>query len=441
MRDEDDRPGETVHERLELREPVPVEVVRRLVQEKQVGFHEVDSREGHPCRLAAGESVEHSVEVDAEPDPRARRRRARVEVAAAEREEPREGHVVAVGHRVGRVRVAGESVCRRLELEFGRSDAGQPCQPRAKRLAGTPLRLLPEMGDCRPRRIERDDAGIGCLLAPEQPQDGRLADAVRPDEPDARARTDLERRVLEDDLRSVGLRNAGKAGTHDEDLLTGRDAAPPERRADRSVSPRSVRHGHAPKRKRTVSAVRRVGPERLERRPAGIDRLLGVLVRLDVQVLAADRAETGAVGAAQDLVGERERYLVPRPRAGVELPVGDVLAAQLLVGAGVGRVVFLCVDLDREARRSEAPHTRPFEPGRERQAEDVAGRGSLDDQLGRRFGRHCVVRLTPEDERVEHEPERLVVLLTGAETKASDRETRHGTRVAPALATIVMIDS
>jgi hypothetical protein len=45
-----------------------------------------------------------------------------------------------------------------------------------------------------------------------------------------------------------------------------------------------------------------------------------------------------------------------------------------------------------------------------------------------------VVRLAAEDERVEHEPERLVMLLTGAETKASDRETRHGTRVAPAFA-------
>ena len=39
------------------------------------------------------------------------------------------------------------------------------------------------------------------------------ADAVRPDQPDARAGTDLERRVLEDDLCSVGLRDAGEAST------------------------------------------------------------------------------------------------------------------------------------------------------------------------------------------------------------------------------------
>jgi hypothetical protein len=44
-------------------------------------------------------------------------------------------------------------------------------------------------------------------------------------------------------------------------------------------------------------------------------------VRLDVQVLPADRANARAVGAAQDPVGEPERHLVPRPRADVELSV------------------------------------------------------------------------------------------------------------------------
>ena len=100
MRDQDDRAGEAVHEGLELREPLRVEVVRRLVEEKEVGLQEEDSREGGPCRLAAREPVERPVEVDAEPDPRARRRRARVEVAAAERQKPRECRVVAVGQRL-----------------------------------------------------------------------------------------------------------------------------------------------------------------------------------------------------------------------------------------------------------------------------------------------------------------------------------------------------
>ena len=90
VRDEDDRTREAVDERLELREPVGVEVVRRLVEEEEVGLREEQRRERGTRRLAAGEAVEGPVEVDAEPEPRTGRRRARLEVAAAERQEPRE---------------------------------------------------------------------------------------------------------------------------------------------------------------------------------------------------------------------------------------------------------------------------------------------------------------------------------------------------------------
>src|SRR6185503_918234 len=146
VRDQDDGPGEAVDERLELREPPRVEVIRRLVEEKEVGLHQEDTREGGPCRLAARERVEEPVEADTEPDPRARRRRARVEVAAAERQKPRECRVVAVGHRLCRitVRVAGESGGCGLELPLGGRDAGQPGQATAQRLAETTLGLLSE---------------------------------------------------------------------------------------------------------------------------------------------------------------------------------------------------------------------------------------------------------------------------------------------------------
>ena len=122
-----------------------------------------------------------------------------------------------------------------------------------------------------------------------------------------------------------------------------------------------------------------------------------------------------------------------RPRTDVELAVGDVFAAQLLVRGGVGRLVLLGLDVDREARRSEAPHARPVEPRGETQAVEIAGRRSLDDQLRRRLGRRRVVRLATEDERVEHEPKRFVMLLTGAQAQASDGESGHGTRVPPAV--------
>src|SRR5918992_1182050 len=49
-----------------------------------------------------------------------------------------------------------------------------------------------------------------------------------------------------------------------------------------------------------------------ERLPARIGCLLLVLVGLDVQILAAHRTEPGAVGTAEDLLGQRERERVTR---------------------------------------------------------------------------------------------------------------------------------
>ena len=63
-----------------------------------------------------------------------------------------------------------------------------------------------------------------------------------------------------------------------------------------------------------------VGPiaQRFERGPARVGGRLLVRVRLVVQVLAALGAEAGAVGAAEDLVRQRERDRVARPLRDVE---------------------------------------------------------------------------------------------------------------------------
>ncbi len=58
-----------------------------------------------------------------------------------------------------------------------------------------------------------------------------------------------------------------------------------------------------------------------ERRPARIAVLFLVLVRLDVQVLPAHRAQARAVVPAQDLLGHSERDRVARPR--VQRPAGS----------------------------------------------------------------------------------------------------------------------
>src|SRR5207245_5439304 len=106
------------------------------------------------------------------------------------------------------------------------------------------------------------------------------------------------------------------------------------------------------------------GAERLERGPTGICRRLLVLVRLDVQILAADGAEPGAVGAAQDLVRQRERDRVAGPRREVERLVADVGRAQLLV-PGLRRVVLAPLDRELEHRIREAAEPTPVQPDSE----------------------------------------------------------------------------
>src|SRR4051794_35180302 len=68
-----------------------------------------------------------------------------------------------------------------------------------------------------------------------------------------------------------------------------------------------------------------------EGRPAGIAVLLLVRVRLVVQVLSADAAETGALGHAEDLLRQRERDRVPRPGGEVEHVPVHVLRPHLVV--------------------------------------------------------------------------------------------------------------
>ena len=70
--------------------------------------------------------------------------------------------------------------------------------------------------------------------------------------------------------------------------------------------------------------------EPFERGPARIGVALEVLVRLDVQVLPADRAEPGAVRPAEDLVRELERDRVARPRAELEVVAHDVVGVELV---------------------------------------------------------------------------------------------------------------
>ena len=83
-----------------------------------------------------------------------------------------------------------------------------------------------------------------------------------------------------------------------------------------------------------------------------------VLVRLVVQVLPALWAEAGAVGAAEDLVREREGDGVPGPGREVEAVVDEIRRAELVVVRG-GGLVLARVDRDVERGVAETAVARP----------------------------------------------------------------------------------
>src|SRR6476469_5623935 len=104
-----------------------------------------------------------------------------------------------------------------------------------------------------------------------------------------------------------------------------------------------------------------------------------MLVRVVVEGLAADRAEAGAVGPADDASGEGEDGGVVGPAADVELVLGDVWAAQFRI-VGPGLVDLPRLDVEVEAGRLEAAHARAFEVDREGdlEGEAVAGAGDVE---------------------------------------------------------------
>ena len=116
-------------------------------------------------------------------------------------------------------------------------------------------------------------------------------------------------------------------------------------RADRGGVPEG-RDGRRPLRghvddRRSASTVltgsSRAAAQLVERGPARIRGELVVRVRLLVQILAAHRAQAGAVGAVQDLLRQLERERVARPGREVERVVRDVRRLELLVAARVRR--------------------------------------------------------------------------------------------------------
>ena len=150
--------------------------------------------------------------------------------------------------------------------------------------------------------------------------------------------------------------------------------------------------------------------------------LARVLVGAGVEVLAADRAQPGAVLAADDLGGQRERERVVRPRRHVEVVAVDVRRVEL-IAVRAGLVDLAGVDDDLGRRAGQAAHARARDVGAEAQPQrppavrhprDVEGQ---PDALG--LDR---VALTAEQEAVERDVEREAPALPRGEPQPSEIE-------------------
>jgi hypothetical protein len=150
-----------------------------------------------------------------------------------------------------------------------------------------------------------------------------------------------------------------------------------------------------------------------------------VRVRLVVQVPAANRAEAGAVGAAEDLVRERERGRVARPAREVEAVVDGVLRRELLGVAGARRLVLARRDRQVEHRVVEAAIARPVEPDPEPELEESAGARAADRKLGRHLLGDGQVALAAELERLELELDLVAVFLAGTQFERPQVERLH----------------
>src|SRR6185312_11936309 len=178
--------------------------------------------------------------------------------------------------------------------------------------------------------------------------------------------------------------------------------------------------------------VLEVVPQPLERGPARVGLVVLVDMRLVVEVLAANGAETGAVGAAEDLVREREDQRVARPRRQIEAAVDEVRSGQL-VGVGARGLVLAQAQRLLDDGVAEAANAGAVQSHREAQLEHPAGRGTRDRELGRNCLRDGDVPLAAEHDRRDRHVDRLAVLLPGPDSNIAEVEHRHGASVAPGM--------
>src|SRR5207248_5178086 len=167
----------------------------------------------------------------------------------------------------------------------------------------------------------------------------------------------------------------------------------------------------------------------IEDGPARVGALLHVLVRLDIEVLATDGTEAGAIGPAEDLVRQRKGDRVVRPRREVDSVVREVLRP-LVVALRLRRLVLAQPELERQLSVLQATEAGALERDVERELEDGAARGTCHRELGRRGIRLRLVALAPEQKRLDFDLDVLASLVAGTDSQGAEVERGHAATVA-----------
>ena len=208
--DEDHRGVERRQLALEPLEALDVEVVRRLVEQQQVGIAGEGARERGARQLAARERVERPVEVGVDESEAADdRRRAVAPGPAAGVLEPRLRLAVASQRRVGVV-AAGHRLLQSPQLVLDRDQVAAPGErvlPQRQPLAARRA-LVVQRDACVLR--ERELTALERRLADERPQERRLARAVRACEREPVAPAQPERDPVEERVAGELLAQPGR---------------------------------------------------------------------------------------------------------------------------------------------------------------------------------------------------------------------------------------
>ena len=197
VRDDDHRGVDRLQLALEPFQARDVEVVRRLVEEQQVGISAECPGQRGARELSAGEAGERPFEVG-RGEAEVPRHRVQALAPGVTSGVLQAGLRLRVPPQRGRIVVAGcHRVLQPAQLPLGRGEVGGAGKDVvAKRGPALRGRTLVVQSDPRPLG-HRDRPAVELGLAVQQPEERRLAGPVRPGERDAIPALDLERDVVE----------------------------------------------------------------------------------------------------------------------------------------------------------------------------------------------------------------------------------------------------